>query len=108
MRDIKWNADRQTDRQTAFHSYNIDYMIYILSCHTRSHVLAEWIIVHVYDLFLISFSDGNSPNWAISSCRNAIPLEKPYKITLKVSFFGMCCLWLMESVFIKLSISQEA
>ena len=37
MRDIKWNADRQTDRQTdrqidrqtdrrtAFHSYNIDH-----------------------------------------------------------------------------------
>ena len=27
MRDIKWNADRQTDGQTAFHSYNIDYQI---------------------------------------------------------------------------------
>ena len=24
MRDIKWNADRQTDGHTAFHSYNID------------------------------------------------------------------------------------
>ena len=41
--------------------------------------LAKWIIVRVHDLFLISFSDGNSLNWAISSCHNAIMCTKPYK-----------------------------
>ena len=64
--------------------------------------------MHVHDLFLISFSDGNSLNRAISSCQNAITLEKPYKITLKVKFFGVRYLWLIQSVFIKLSIGQEA
>ena len=54
----------------------------------------------VHDLFLISFLDGNSPN--------AIMHEKPYKIALKVRFFGVHCLWVIESVFIKLSIGQEA
>ena len=49
--------------------------------------LPEWIIVHVHDLFLISFSDGNSPNQAIFSCQNSIMLEKPYKIAFKVTFF---------------------
>ena len=39
MRDIKWNADRQTDKQMAFHSYNIDnydlwLMSFLLICHT--------------------------------------------------------------------------
>ena len=63
--------------------------------------------MRVHDLFLISFSDGNSPNRAVS-CQNAIPHENPYKITLKVKFFGVRCLWLIESVFIKLSIDQEA
>ena len=57
--------------------------------------------MRVHDLFLISFSDGNSPN-------RAITLEKPYKIALEVKFFGVHCLWLIESVFIKLSIGQEA
>ena len=64
--------------------------------------------MRVHDLFLISFSDGNSPNRAVSSCQNAIALEKPYKTVLKVKFFGVHCLWLIESVFIKLSIGQEA
>ena len=64
--------------------------------------------MRVHDLFLISFSDGNSPNWAVSSCQNAIAFKKPYKITLKINFSGVCCLWLIESVFIKLSIGQEA
>ena len=64
--------------------------------------------MRVHDLFLISFSDENSPNRAVSSCQNAITLEKPYKIMLKVKFFGVRCLWLIESVFIKLSIGQEA
>ena len=58
--------------------------------------------------FLISFSDGNSSNPAVSSCQNAITFEKPYKIALKVKFFGVHYLWLIESVFIKLSIGQEA
>ena len=62
----------------------------------------------VHDQFIVLFSDGNIPNRAISSCQNAITLEKPYKITLKVKFFDVCCLWLIESVFIKLSIGQEA
>ena len=53
----------------------------------ESSKLAEWIIVRVHDLFLISFSDGNSPNRAVSSCQNAITLEKPYKIAPKVRFF---------------------
>ena len=64
--------------------------------------------MRVHDLFLISFSDGNSPNWAISSFQTAITFEKPYKITLRVKFFGVRYLWLIESVFIKLSIGQEA
>ena len=64
--------------------------------------------MRVHDLFLILFSDVNSPNWAVSPCQNAITLEKPYKITLKVRFFGVRCLWLIESVFIKLSIGQKA
>ena len=64
--------------------------------------------MRVHDLFLISFSDGNSPNRAVSSFQNAIMLEKPYKITLNVRFFDVRCLWLIESVFIKLSIDQEA
>ena len=64
--------------------------------------------MHVHDLFFISFSDRNSPNWAVSSCQNAITLEKSYKITLRVKTFGVHYLWLIESVFIKLSIGQEA
>ena len=64
--------------------------------------------MRVHDLFLILFLDGNSPNWAISSCQIVITLEKPYKITLKVRLFDVRCLWLIESVFIKLSIDQEA
>ena len=44
--------------------------------------------MHVHGLFLISFLNGNSPNQAISSCQNAIMYENPYKITLKVRFFG--------------------
>ena len=38
----------------------------------------------------------------------AVTHEKPYKIELRVRFFGAHCLWLTESVFIKLSIDQEA
>ena len=64
--------------------------------------------MRVHDLFFISFSDGNSPNRAVSSCQNVITLEKPYKIALRVKFFGVHYLWLIESVFIKLSIGQEA
>ena len=64
--------------------------------------------MRIHDLFLISFSDGNSPNRAVSSCQNAITPEKPYKIALRVKFFGVRYLWLIESVFIKLSIGQEA
>ena len=64
--------------------------------------------MRVHDLFLISFSNGNSPNQAVSSCQNVITLEKPYKIALKVRFFGVRCLWLIESVFTKLSIGQKA
>ena len=64
--------------------------------------------MRIHDLFLISFSDGNSPNRAVSSCQSAITLEKPYKIALKVRFFDVRYLWLIESVFIKLSIDQEA
>ena len=64
--------------------------------------------MRVHDLFLISFLDGNSPNQAVSSCQNAITLEKPYKIALKVRLFDERCLWQIESVFIKLSIDQEA
>ena len=64
--------------------------------------------MRVHDLFLILFPDGNGPNWAVSSCQIAITLEKPYNITLKVKFFDVRCLWLIESVFIKLSIDQEA
>ena len=64
--------------------------------------------MRVHDLFWISFLDGNSPNRAVSPCQNAITLEKAYKITLKVTFFSVRCLWLIESVFIKLSIGQEA
>ena len=64
--------------------------------------------MRVHDLFLILFSAGNSPNWDVSSSQNTITLEKPYKITLEVWFFGVRCLWLKESVFIKLSIGQEA
>ena len=46
--------------------------------------------MRVHDLFLISFSDGNSPNRAVSSSgQNAITLEKPYKIILRVKFFGV-------------------
>ena len=60
--------------------------------------------MRVHDLFLISFSDENSPNLAFSSCQNAITLEKPYNTALKVRFFDVRCLWLIESVFIKLSI----
>ena len=62
----------------------------------------------VHDLFLVSFSDGNSPNRAVSSCQNAITSKKPYQITLNIRFFDVRCLWLIESVFIKLSIDQEA
>ena len=54
--------------------------------------------MHVHDLFLISFSDGNSPNRAVSSCQNTITLEKPYKITLRVKFFGVRYLWLIENL----------
>ena len=64
--------------------------------------------MRVHDLFLISFSDGNSPNQAVSCCQNAITLKKPYKIAFRVKFFSVRCLWLIESVFIKLSIGQEA
>ena len=42
--------------------------------------------MHVHDLFLNLFSDGNSPNRAVSSYPNAITCEKPYKIMLKVRF----------------------
>ena len=59
-----------------------------------------------HDLFFISFLDENSPNRAVSSCQNAITLEKPYKIALIVRFFGVRCLWLIESVFIELSIGN--
>ena len=45
--------------------------------------------VCVHDLFLILFSDGNSPNRAVPSCQNATAPEKPYKITLRVKFFGV-------------------
>ena len=34
--------------------------------------------MRVHDQFLISSSDGNSPNRAVSSCQNAITYEKPY------------------------------
>ena len=61
--------------------------------------------MRVHDLFLISFSNGNSPNRAISPCKIAITSEKPYKIAFKVKFFVVRCLWLIESVFI---IGQEA
>ena len=64
--------------------------------------------MRVHDLFLISFSDGNSANQAVFSCQNAIMFKKPYNIALKVWIFGVRCLWLIESVFIKLSIGQEA
>ena len=47
-----------------------------------------WIIVRVYDLFLISFSGENSPNQVISSCQNAITHKKPHKITLSVRFLS--------------------
>ena len=48
--------------------------------------------MRVHDLFLISFSDGNSPNQDVSSCQNAITLEKPNKIVVKVKVFGVHCL----------------
>ena len=37
-----------------------------------------------------------------------MPLHLPYKIMLKVKFIGVRCLWLIEYVFIRLSIGQEA
>ena len=64
--------------------------------------------MHVHDLFLISFSDGNSPNQAVSSCQNAIMDTKPYNIILRVRFSGVYCLLLIESVLIKPIIGQEA
>ena len=64
--------------------------------------------MRVYDLFLIPFWNGNSPNRAVSSCQNASMLEKLYKIAFRVKFFSVHYLWLIESVFIKLSIGQEA
>ena len=63
---------------------------------------------NVHDLFLILFLDGNSPNWAVSSCQNAITHVKPYKIMVRVMFSGVCCLLPIECVLIKLSIDQEA
>ena len=69
---------------------------------------AEWIIVRVHDLFMISFLDGNSPNRVVSSCQNAIMHVKPYMIALRVRFSGVRCLLLIKFVLLIHSIGQEA
>ena len=64
--------------------------------------------MRVHDLFLISFLDGNSPNWVVSSCQNTIMHVKPYMIALRARFSGVRCLLLIKFVLIIHSIGQEA
>ena len=54
--------------------------------------------MHVNDLFLISFLDGDSPVTSL----NAITSAKSYKIALRVRFSGVHYLLLIKSVLIKL------
>ena len=54
-----------------FHSCTF---IHFFSC-LKLYSHAYQILPRVHDLFLISFSDGNSPNRAVSSCQNTITLE---------------------------------